>query len=144
MGEVIAVNFQNKLPSFSHHRQGKKIMAQGSFDRIAHTTMLDGVDPMEMLRLYLYHLAIIGFDNWDEGEDNRAVFDAANDLIEDYLCTAEGEPAEKNIAWLRKQGWRVNIVRKHDKDVEFWYGEVYVWGPYYITFKWTGQRSAGV
>ena len=127
----------------THVHTGPRIMARGSLDRLEHVDIADA-DPLEVLRLYLYHLAIVGYENWDEG-NNDQIYEKAFDLIEDQLCTAGGDPAEQNIAWLRSRGWRVNIVHKHDKDLgPFWYGELYVWGPYHITFKWTGQRSVGV
>lgn len=125
----------------THHRATPKVIALGSFDRLAHPA----VNQMELLRLHLYHLAIVGEDNWTVGAANSSVFEAANDLLEYNLSTPAGDPAMQNIEWLRRQGWRVDIVHSHDKKHgAFWYGKLYVWGPYHLTFNWCGQESVGV
>lgn len=58
----------------THVITGPRIMARGSLERLTHVDVADA-DPMEMLRLYLYHLAIVGFENWDEG-DNGQIYES--------------------------------------------------------------------
>jgi hypothetical protein len=101
------------------------------------------MDRLAALDKELRYFADIGFSNWTEPTSDR--YTALCDDIVDLLTTSDGEPAVNNIAFMRSQGWRINIENKHDKDFgPFWYGELFVWGPYNITFKWTGEDSVGV
>lgn len=81
-------------------------------------------------------------DFWDDPEN---LHDIITDLADEWLIMEPGQPATQNLAWLISQGVRVEIVNKPDKDFpDFWYGEVYISGPYNITFKSRGQTFSGI
>lgn len=101
------------------------------------------MDRLATLDKELRYFAGISLTDWGTPENNNRYTELCDDLV-DLLTTPEGEPAANNIAFMRSQGWRINIVEKTEHGTEFWYGELFVWGPYNITFKWMGEDSVGV